>query len=181
MEQQKQKIKHFSKIICILLNIAIAVVIAISILTILIWPLSGLNLPTETININGIDTEVPYLFKFGETHVYMPIMWQTNFDFSGLQTLIPLLGINVGAIGLLGCIFIIIGLWFTKKVFKLLQENGSPFRKDVIKALKHLAIVLLFVGFASGIVAFLTAGIVWALYLIFDYGCTLQNENDTTL
>jgi hypothetical protein len=36
-------------------------------------------------------------------------------------------------------------------------------------------------GFASGVVAFLAAGIAWALCLIFDYGCALQNENDTTI
>jgi hypothetical protein len=180
MEQQKEKIKHFSKIICILLNIAIGIVIAISILTLLLWPVSGLNLPTEIVNINGIDTELPYLFKLGETHVYLPTIG-SGFDFTGIQAILFGLGFNVGAIGFLGCVFTIIGLWFTKRVFKLLRENGSPFREDIVKALKRLAIVLLFVGFAAGMVAFLASGIVWALCLIFDYGRALQNENDTTL
>jgi hypothetical protein len=180
MEKQKEKIKQYSKIVYILLNIAIGVVIAISIIALLTWPISGLNLPTEIVNINGMDTEMPYLFKLGETHVYLPT-WQSGFDFSGIQAVLFGLGLNVGAVGFFGCVFTIIGLWCTRRVFKLLRENGSPFREDVVKALKRLAIVLLFVGFASGVVAFLVAGIVWALCLIFDYGCALQNESDTTL
>jgi hypothetical protein len=181
MDQQKEKIMHFSRIICILLGVAIGIVIAVSIISLIVWPISGLNLPTEIVNINGVDTEVPYILIFGDTKVLMPVIWQPGSDYSGIQSVILGLGLNVGAVGFISCIFTLIGLWSTKRVFKLLRENGSPFREDVVKALKRLAIVLLILGFMTGLLTFLMAGIVWVLCLVFDYGRALQNESDATL
>lgn len=181
MEKQKEKIMKFSKIICILLSITIGVFIAIGVLTLLAWLLSGINLPTEILNINGVDMEVPYLFKLGDTKVFMPVIWKSDFDFSGIQRFIPGLSRNVGVGDFIGVILTIIVLRFTKMVFKLLKENGSPFREDIIKQLKRLAIVLLITGSVSGVVPFLASGIVWVLCLIFDYGRVLQNESDMTL
>jgi len=176
MEKQIEKIMRFSRVVCILLNIAIGVSIALGVLILLAWLLSGKNLPTETVIINGVNMEMPYLFKLGDTKVFMPVLWKSGFESSGIW-----FGLNASLGDFLGVIFTIIGLRFTKKVFKLLRENGSPFRDDVVKELKRLTIVLLVVGFVSGIVAFLAAGIVWVLCLIFDYGRALQNESDTTL
>ena len=181
MEKQTEKIMRFSKVICILLNITIGVFIAIGVLTLTAWLLSGTNLPTEIVTVNGVDTEVPYLFKLGDTKVFFPIIWKAGFDFSGLYALIPGIGFTVGIGDFLGVIFTIIALRFTKRVFKLLRENGSPFRDDIVHALKKLAIVLLITGGVSGAIPFLAGGIVWVLCLIFDYGRVLQNESDTTL
>ena len=181
MEKQTEKIMRFSRVVCILLSIAIVVSIVICVFIVLTWILSGANLPTETVTINGVETEVAYLFKLGETTVYLPVMWESGFDFSGILALINGSGLAVGIGDLLGVLFTIIGLRFAKKVFLLLRENGSPFRDEIVHALRRLAIVLLVVGCVSGIVAFLAAGIVWVLCLIFDYGRILQNESDTTL
>jgi hypothetical protein len=95
--------------------------------------------------------------------------------------LIPGIGSTVGIGGFIGVIFTIIALRFTKRVFRLLRENGSPFREDIVKALKRLTIILLITGTVSGAIPFLAAGIVWVLCLVFDYGRELQNESDTTL
>jgi hypothetical protein len=125
--------------------------------------------------------EVQPLFKLGNTKVILPMIWKSGFNFSGLKALIPGIGITVGIGGFISVIFTIFSLRFTKRVFRLLRENGSPFREDVVKTLKRLTIVLLITGGVSGVIPFLAAGIVWVLYLIFDYGCALQYESDTTL
>jgi len=87
----------------------------------------------------------------------------------------------VGFGDLLQTIFTIVGLGFAKTVFKLLRENGTPFRDNVVMSLKKLAVALLCVGAVSGVIPFLAAGIVWVLCLVFNYGRTLQNDSDTTL
>jgi uncharacterized membrane protein YfcA len=77
--------------------------------------------------------------------------------------------------------FTIVALAYAKSTFHALRDNGSPFREDIVQRFKQLAIALLCVGVVTGVVGFLAAGIVWVLCLIFDYGCALQNESDTTL
>ena len=181
MEKQTEKIMRFSKVVCILLNIAIGVFIAIGILTLAAWLLTGANLPKEIVAIHGVDREVQVLFKLGNTKVILPIVWKSGFDLSGIQALIPGIGLTVGIGDFLGVIFTIVALRCTRMVFKLLRGNGSPFREDIVKALKQLTIVLLVTGGVSGAIPFLAAGIVWVLCLIFDYGRILQNESDTTL
>jgi hypothetical protein len=111
----------------------------------------------------------------------MPIIWKSGFDFSGIRALIPGVGFSVGIDDFLGVIFTLIALRFTRRIFKLLRENGSPFREDIVKALKRLTIVLLITGGVSGAIPFLAAGIVLVLCMIFDYGRALENESDTTL
>ena len=181
MEKQTEKIMRFSKVVCILLNIAIGVFIAIGVLTLVAWLLTGTNLPTEIVTVNGVDMEVQVLFKLGSTNVILPIIWKSGFDFSCIQALIPGVGFAVGIGDFLGVIFTLIALRFTRRVFKFLRENGSPFREDIVKALQRLTIILLITGGVSGAIPFLAAGIVWVLCMIFDYGRALQNESDTTL
>ena len=181
MEKQTEKIMRFSKVIYILLNVAIVYFIVIGILSLVAWLLTGTNLPTEMKTINGVDMEVPILFKLGDTSVLLPIIWQSGFDFSGIRALAPGLRFTVGIGDFIGVLFTIMALRFTKRVFKLLRENGSPFREDIVKALKRLTIILLITGGVSGAIPFLAAGIVWVLCMIFDYGRALQNESDTTL
>jgi hypothetical protein len=60
MEKQTEKIMSFSKIDCILLNITIGVFIAIGVLTLIAWLLSGANLPTEIVTIKGVDMEIRF-------------------------------------------------------------------------------------------------------------------------
>ncbi|MCL1976468.1 MAG: hypothetical protein FWG61_09960 [Firmicutes bacterium] len=177
MEKQTEKIKRFSKVISVLLNIATIVFIVLAVAELLAWVWTTKNLGTEIVTINGVDMNVPLLFKIGNTSVCLPIMWKSGYDFLNANGFVPIVGLT----GFLSTIFTLVGLRFVRKVFKLLRENGSPFRDDVIKALKRLAIVLLVVGCVSGLVAFIAAGVVWVLCLIFDYGRSLQNESDTTL
>ena len=181
MEKQTEQIKNFIKVVHILLKVAIVYFIIIGILALGAWLLTGTNLPTEMITINGTDMEVPYLFKLGETKVFLPVIWKSGFDFSSLRALAPGLRFTVGIGDFLGIIFTIIALRFAKSVFRLLREDGSPFREDIVQALKKLTIVLLVTGGVSGVIPFVAAGVVWVLCLIFEYGRILQNESDTTL
>ena len=181
MEKQTEKIMRFSKVICTLLNIAIIAFIVIGALTLVAWLLSGVNLPTEILTIDGVDTEVSYLFKLGNSKVFFPMVWKSGFNFSSIQAFIPGISSTVGIGDFISVIFTIIVLRFTLRVFKLLRKNGSPFKEGIVKALKKLTIALLITGGVSGAIPFLAAGIVWVLCLIFDYGRTLQNESDTTL
>ena len=119
--------------------------------------------------------EAPLIFKLGSVSVYLPIMWESGFDFVGTRAF-HIIGVE----DLLLTVFTIIGLKFGMALFKLLRENGSPFREDTVKSMKKLAIALLCMGVVSGVASFLAAAIVWVLYLIFDYGRLLQNENDKT-
>ena len=176
MENQKEKIMRFSKIIHILLKIAFIALIVVGASEAFSWLWSILKLHTEVLTIAGVETELPLLFKFGDFKVYLPIMWAGGFDFLGVRS-IPAIGFG----DFLQTIFTIVGLGFAKTVFKQLQEDGTPFRDDVVLSLKKLAIALLCMGAVSGVIPFLAAGIVWVLCLIFDYGHTLQNDHDTTL
>ena len=180
MEKQAEKIKRFSNIICILLKIAYIALIVVGAMELFAWMWSLANLHTEMVMINGVERELPVLFKFGSVRVAWPVMWESGFNFieqissRGFVT-------SVGLGDLLGTVFTLVALRFSMRVFKLLRENGSPFRDDVVRSLKVLAIVLLVVGGATGMISFLAAGIAWVLCLIFDYGRILQNESDTTL
>ena len=181
MEKQIEKITRFSKAVCVLLNVAIVITIVVGVFVLFAWLLTGLDLPAEIVNINGADMELPYLFKFGETKVFMPVIWRSGFDFSSVGALSFNNGQTVGFGDLLGVIFTVAGLRYAKNVFALLKINGSPFREEIGSALKKLTVVLLVTGFVSGVVAFLAAGVAWVLSLIFDYGRALQYESDTTL
>ncbi|MDR1599345.1 MAG: hypothetical protein LBS11_05685 [Oscillospiraceae bacterium] len=176
MEKQTEKIKRFSKVVHILLKVAFIALIVVGALQAfsLLW--SFLDLNTEVLAIAGGEAEYPLLFKFGETKVYLPMAWETGFDFLGVRSIA-----SASLSGLLLTIFTIGGLGFAKVVFKLLKGNGSPFRDDVIGSLKKLSIALLLMGAVSGLVPFVAAGVVWVLCLIFEYGRILQNESDTTL
>ncbi|MGI6004859.1 MAG: hypothetical protein ACOX88_05540 [Christensenellales bacterium] len=176
MDKQADKIMRFSRIIHILLKIAFIMLIVVGALQAfsLLW--SFLDLNTEVLKIAGVEAEYPLLFKWGEIKVYLPMAWESGFDFLGVRSVSA-----ANLSGLLLTIFTIIGLGFAKVVFKLLRENGSPFRDDVIRSLRKLSIALLFMGVVSGFVPFIAAGVVWVLCMIFDYGRMLQNESDTTL
>ncbi|MCL2501308.1 MAG: hypothetical protein FWE90_13380 [Defluviitaleaceae bacterium] len=176
MEKQAEKIMRFSKVIYVLLKIAFIVLIVAGSLQALSLLLSLLNLNTEIVTIAGVEMEAPLLFKLGETKLYLPMAWESNFDIMGTRSLF-----EIGFEDLMLTVFTIIGLGFGKSVFSLLRENGSPFRDDVVKSLKKLAIALLCMGVVAGLTSFFAAGIVWVLCLIFDYGRSLQNERDTTL
>jgi len=176
MEKQAEKIMRFSKVIYVLLKIAFIVLIVAGSLQALSLLLSLLNLNTEIVTIVGVEMEAPLLFKLGETKLYLPMAWESNFDIMGTRSLF-----EIGFEDLMLTVFTIIGLGFGKSVFSLLRENGSPFRDDVVKSLKKLAIALLCMGVVAGLTSFFAAGIVWVLCLIFDYGRSLQNERDTTL
>ena len=181
MEKQTEKIRRFSKVVVILLNIAICLFIVVAVLTLAAWLSSKVVSNQEIVTLNGVNTEVPYLLKLGNTKIFLPITWKSGINFMGIGALIPGVGFLIGIQDFLGVISIIITLRFAKNIFILLRENSSPFRDDVIKALKRLTIVLLITGGIMGIVPFLAAGIAWVLCLIFDYGRVLQSESDTTL
>ena len=180
MEKQTEKIKRFSKVVCILLTITYITLIAVIITEALAWPLSTANLHTQVVMINGVEMEVPVLFKIGGTSVRLPFIWKSGFDFTGIPILQGFFS-TVGFADILAAIFALICVRFAKKVFKLLREDGSPFRENVVKSTRRLAIFLLLMGGVSGIVPFIAAGIVGVFCLIFDYGRMLQNESDTTL
>lgn len=71
---------------------------------------------------------------------------------------------------------------FVQKVFRLLHQNESPFDKTLIKPFKILFILLtLFVVFKSVIFGIITGGLLLCLYLIYVYGCRMQEDEDMTL
>jgi hypothetical protein len=176
-KEQTEKIRFFSKVVYNLLRVAFIAFIAVGVVQFFAWLMSALALHTDTILINGKNIDVSLLMKIGEFKLYMPVfmMNDAGFDASGLG----LLHFTFGDALRTG--FIINALSYAKKVFRALRDNASPFREDVLRQFKHLAVALLLLGVVTGVVGFLAAGIVWVLCLIFEYGCILQNESDTML
>ena len=180
MEKQVEKIKRFSNIICILLKIAFIALIVVGVMELFAWIWLIANLHTEMVMINGVERELPILFKLGDVRVAWPVIWESGFNFTERFSSRRFVT-SVGISDLLSTVFTLVALRYAMRIFKLLRENGSPFRDDVVRALRKLAIVLLVVGGVTGMISFLAAGIAWVLCLIFDYGRILQNESDTTL
>ena len=165
MEKQTEKIKKFSGIIYVLLRIMFVVLIVVFFLELTAWTLTM--------------AEIQPIFKLGSTTVYLPV-FVSEESLGAIPFVREWVPINLLE-EFLRTLFTIIAIRFALRLFKHLKENGSPFREEIVKDLKKLAIVLLIVGCATGAVGFLAAGIVWVLCLIFDYGCVLQAESDTTL
>jgi len=84
-------------------------------------------------------------------------------------------------IGILQTAVTIVILGFSKRLFALLKDSGTPFRIEVVTALRKTATALLVLGVISEPAAWIAAGIAYVLSLVFAYGVTLQNESDTTL
>ena len=165
MEKQKEKIKKFSKIVYILLRVMFVVLIVVFALELTAWILTM--------------AEVEPIFKLGNTTVYLPVIVEQN-ALGNIPFIREWAPVNLLE-EFLRTLFTIIAIRFALRLFKQLKEDGSPFRESVVKELKKLAIVLLIIGSVTGAISFIAAGIAWVLYLVFDYGCALQNESDTTL
>ena len=176
MEKQKVRIMRFSRVIFILLKIAFIALIVVGVMEALAWFWTVLKLHTEVVSIGGVNMEMPLLFKVGNLTVTLPIAWEAGFDYLGTRAVQ-----SIGFDDLLQTILTLVGISFAKQVFMLLMKDGSPFREEVVRSLKRLAIALIVVGVVSGVIPFLAAGIAWVLCLIFDYGRALQNESDTIL
>lgn len=66
------------------------------------------------------------------------------------------------------------------KLFKNINSEYSPFIPENVKLIKAIAIgmailTLIEVNVATAVV---TGFVIWAIALLFDYGCELQNESD---
>jgi len=177
MEKQKEKIMRFSKAVCVVITVVFVIYVVVAAMELTAWVWSGSGLRTETIIINGVETEAPLLFKFGDVRVVLPVMWKVGYDFGALRGFFPEAGLG----NFLGSVLTLVTLRFTRKIFTLLRADGSPFRDEVVTALKRLTIALLVTGGVSGAIPFIAAGVAWVLCLIFDYGRALQDESDATL
>ncbi|MCL1859838.1 MAG: hypothetical protein FWF92_11480 [Oscillospiraceae bacterium] len=166
MGNQTEKIKKFSKVVYILLKIAFVVFIVIGALEFAAWILALAEAPT-IFQLGDITVKLPTVELFGGTPASIPIIREWYPEFM-LEEILRTIGV-------------VIALIYAKNIFRILKENGSPFRKNIVKEFKRLAIALLAVGAFTGAIGFIAAGIVWVLCLIFDYGCALQAESDTTL
>jgi hypothetical protein len=175
MEIHKEKIMRFSRVVHILLKITFIVCIVAGAFEALAWLWPSLGSNAEAVSAAGVAIEAPLLFKSGDVSIYLPMIWESGFDLSINPA--PLIDFR----DLLLTVLTLVGLRYALSVFKLLREDGSPFRENIVKALKKLAIALLVIGALSGVIPLLAAGVVWVLCLIFSYGSALQHESDTTL
>lgn len=93
--------------------------------------------------------------------------------------------VTVGVTLLIAAVIMIcftVVLHFVAKVFKVLKESDSPFRPEIVKSLK-IAFVLtaLLVLQSSLLIGAIVALSLWCIFLIFEYGCELQQQSDETL
>jgi len=159
MPTVSEKIRRFSKVVFVLMKIAFVAYIVFGgfqVVTLALFPIKGAVL----------EGGIPLLHWRGTT-VLVPML--------------PYATIAEAAQALAQTIFTVIALGFGARVFRALRDAATPFCLEVTAGLKKTAVALLFAGLATGAAGFLAAGIAWMLYLVFGYGCALQNESDTTL
>jgi hypothetical protein len=165
LNSQQEKIRKFSKAVHILLSIAFVAAIAV--------------VAFELFVRIGVAAGWPYLVKAGGAQIPMPAFIADSailgFPIDSLDSAPIFVADAVQAAATL------IVLAFTKSAFRLLRDNGTPFRDDVAKALRNLAIALAILGVATGLAGLIAAAAVGVLSMIFDYGRALQRESDTTL
>lgn len=91
-------------------------------------------------------------------------------------------GVNLLAIAVVMIAYAVV-LHFVAKVFKALKESDSPFRPAVIKNIKIVFVLIsIFLALQSGFLAgALVAVSLWGIFMIFEYGCELQQQFDETL
>ena len=69
------------------------------------------------------------------------------------------------------------------KLFRNINEDYSPFIPENVKLIKTIAaVVTVFMLLETSVVpAIMTGLMIWAVALLFDYGCELQEETDEIL
>lgn len=170
MEKHTQKIKGFSGVVYVLLQIIFWLMIAASAFITLAYILELVDSQISSM-LPGVDITLPKGQQIGNTNIILP-----EFDFSGYG-----LHFKVDFGNLFAYAVILVVLSYAKRIFNLLRRDGNPFRTDIVNNFKKLAIAMLLVGVSGGIVGFIGAAIVFVLCLVFNYGAALQNESDTTL
>ncbi|MCL2698281.1 MAG: hypothetical protein FWE74_09415 [Oscillospiraceae bacterium] len=176
MQNNTAKIKKFSKVIYVLLKILFILCIVACVLLMATGILSLFNPDTNTIVIAGREIELFTVFSVGYMNVNLPVGWEADINFLGMS-FYPAVGFYSSILSAV----MAVGTWFTMDVFKKLKEDASPFRSEVVRALKKTAVALLFVGIISGAMSLIAAAIVWLLSLIFEYGAQLQQQADETI
>lgn len=80
-------------------------------------------------------------------------------------------------------VVVLIALSILRKVFVVIYESGTPFSVEVLKKLKKVFIFITIFMFLTtgGIMAIITAMILFCIYNIFSYGVSLQELSDETL
>ena len=160
MEKHTEKIKEFSKVVYILLQIVFAALIVTGAIEAFAW----------IVEVG----KIPALFKFGSITVVLPRFITDGITINGSTY-------NWGIVEVVRTAITIIIVGMAKGLFKKFRVDGSPFCADIVTGLKTLSITFLLAGVFTGLNSFIAAGVVWVLCMIFNYGCALQNESDTTL
>jgi len=176
MESKKERVKKFSNIIYIILSIGFVACIIAGVFLLFIAILTLINPETTTFVIAGKEIELTTMFNIGNLSFNLPADWETDVNFLGLR-FYP----AVSFYGFLLAVVTTVGVWFTRDIFNKLRKDASPFRDDVVRALKKTAVAMFAIGIISGIVPLVAAGIIWVLALIFDYGAELQQQADETI
>ena len=68
-------------------------------------------------------------------------------------------------------------------LFRNINKDYSPFVPENVKLIKFIAVfVAVIMLFEAGLIPAILIGLMlWAVSLLFDYGCELQNESDEIL
>ncbi|GAB2028199.1 hypothetical protein OfM2_21060 [Lactovum odontotermitis] len=163
MPTHQEKIKKFSSIVRKFISVFLVLAVIIVAVELIFGLLIALNIR-------------PVLFKMGSTTFTVP-PFMTGSEIWGF----PLENWPRVIADIIQAIVTIIALRYAQAVFSLLGETGLPFTREVVSRLKQLTVALIVLGFVSGLVGLIAAAIAGVLCLIFDYGCELQQESDTTL
>jgi len=170
METYTRKIASFSGVVYVLAQIVFWAMLALSAFLALGYILA-IAAPYTSSNVLGATFTLPASHHVDGRQVLLP-----GFDFAGYG-----LNFTVNMSTIIGFVLTLLPLGAARRLFNALRIDGNPFRPEIVRLIKRLAIVLLLIGVFGGIIGFIGAALVMVLYFIFDYGTALHLESETTL
>ena len=166
MPNQKEKIMRFSKVVYILLLVAFVMLIAVAVLQAVAWILALLDvMPTSP------------AFE----HLFSIEFWNVRLIFG------EGVGIYLASTSFSLLEILVMALWMIQfktgmSIFNHLRITAQPFSLEMVVWLKRLSDTTIVLGIVTfSFSTLLIAAIFRALAMIFEYGRSIQRENDSIL
>ena len=165
---EKEKIIAMSKLLHWILAVlaVMATVLGFMALFAYIWSISGLG--GQSYLVEGTRVTLPSFLYIGGTNLFYWSIGEMN-------------AFGFGPEGILRSFFMIASLFMAERMFYQLKKGKTPFSTEVISYFKRFSYALLFLNFATNVVAIVPPLILLAMVHVFEYGRALQEESDHTL
>jgi len=180
MKCQQSNIKVTIKAVSKVFHIALLVIIVLSVI------LGGMQLFAHFWSFMGWSGEAVEFIE-RRPHDRLPIVHNLTIpDFFHIgETNVFLYAIHdMGSAGLRASfrtVFLIITMFMAERMFGLLKKGEAPFSKCVTGWFKLFAISFFIWNLGTNLAMAMISIVIITISFVFDYGCLLQEESDTTL